>query len=146
MLIKHICPVCGKIIPINQPRCPEHPSRHKEYDNSVRYIRDKKYHDYYLSGEWKAAKAAAVSEVNGVCVYSFYFEKKLIPYDEVHHIVPLKDDWERRNDVDNLIPLTHQAHMHIETEYKNGDKRRTQELLFEFKKRFKSEFLHPGGG
>lgn len=144
--IKHMCPVCGKIIPINQPRCPEHEYRNKEYDTYVRYARDKKYHDFYLSNEWKAAHTAAVNKANGICIWSFYFERKLIPYEDVHHIIPLKDDWDRRNDLENLIPLTHRIHMQIEREYKNGNKGSIQKLLFELKKRFEYEFFYAGGG
>ena len=145
MLLKHICPVCGKVIPINQSRCPEHPSRHKEYADNIRYVRDKKYHSFYLTSAWKAAKASAISKANGICIYTFFFEKKLVACEEVHHIIPLKDEWERRLDVDNLIPLTHRVHMQIEKEYREGEKARVQALLFDLKRRYESEVSKCGG-
>ena len=145
MLLKHICPVCGKVIPINQPRCPEHPSRHKEYDDNIRYVRDKKYHNFYLTSAWGAAKTLAINKANGICVYTFFFEKKLVACEDVHHIVPLKDNWERRLDVDNLIPLTHRTHMQIEKEYREGEKAKIQALLFDLKRRYEGTILDHGG-
>lgn len=146
MLLKHICPVCGKVIPISQSRCPEHPSRHKDYDDNVRYTRDKKYHSFYLTSAWEAVKASAINKANGICIYTFFFEKKLAACEEVHHIVPLKDDWARRLDVDNLIPLTHRVHMQIEKEYREGEKAKVQTLLFDLKRRFESGALTVGEG
>ena len=146
MLLKHICPVCGKVIPISQSRCPEHPSRHKDYDDNVRYTRDKKYHSFYLTSAWEAVKASAINKANGICIYTFFFEKKLAACEEVHHIVPLKDDWGRRLDVDNLIPLTHRVHMQIEKEYREGEKAKVQSLLFDLKRRFESGVLTVGEG
>ena len=146
MLLKHICPVCGKVIPISQSRCPEHPSRHKDYDDNVRYTRDKKYHSFYLTSAWEAVKASAINKANGICIYTFFFEKKLAACEEVHHIVPLKDDWGRRLDVGNLIPLTHRVHMQIEKEYREGEKAKVQSLLFDLKRRFESGILTVGEG
>lgn len=145
MLLKHICPVCGKVIPINQPRCPEHPSRHKKYDDNIRYVRDKKYHNFYLTSAWGAAKTLAINKANGICVYTFFFEKKLVTCEDVHHIVPLKDNWERRLDVDNLIPLTHRVHMQIEKKYREGEKAKVQALLFDLKRRYEGMIPDHGG-
>ena len=63
----------------------------------------------------------------------------------MHHIIPLKDEWERRLDVDNLIPLTHRVHMQIEKEYREGEKARVQALLFDLKRRYESAVSKCGG-
>ncbi|WP_302419271.1 HNH endonuclease [Blautia marasmi] len=48
--------------------------------------------------------------------------------DTVHHIVPLKDDWNKRSDISNLMSLNHDTHSMIEQMYKK-DIVRTQSLL-----------------
>ena len=56
--------------------------------------------------------------------------------DTAHHIVPLKDDWERRVDGDNLMRLHHDTHSEIEQMYrkdKAGMIRKMQEMLKQFR-------------
>lgn len=61
--------------------------------------------------------------------------------DTVHHIIPLKDNWEKRNDVDNLMSLHHDTHSMIEQMYKQ-DKDKTvnqlQEMLREYRGKLKA--------
>lgn len=51
--------------------------------------------------------------------------------DTVHHIVPLKEDWNRRADPDNLISLSAVSHAEIEQAYKTDEetKREMQNRL-----------------
>ena len=42
---------------------------------------------------------------------------KVIPADTVHHIIPLREDWNRRLDSGNLMSLHHDTHSMIEREY-----------------------------
>lgn len=67
-------------------------------------------------------------------IYAFYVQKRIMTADMVHHIVPLEDDWSRRLDASNLIPLSNQNHGIIEAMYKdNAKKREMQRLLFGLK-------------
>lgn len=50
--------------------------------------------------------------------------------DTVHHIIPLRDDWNRRNDIENLMSLNHDTHSTIESLYRK-DKELTQKILKE---------------
>lgn len=145
MLLKHMCPVCKKIIPIDKPCCEEHESRRSRYDRTVRYSADKKLHDFYISGEWKTLKAATASRYSGICLWTYYKRGEIAPYDEIHHIIPVRDCWEKRLSPSNLIPLSHAAHMLVEAEYRKGGKKRMQAELFELKNRYEREFFAPRG-
>lgn len=61
----------------------------------------------------------------------------MIRADTVHHIIPLRDDWNKRNDPDNLMSLNHDTHSKIEQLYK-ADKEKMQielqEMLTEYRK------------
>lgn len=141
MLLKHICPVCKKIIPINKPCCEEHGSRYSRYDNAVRYDTDKSIHSFYTGREWKAVKTSIADKYSSLCLWFYYKRNEIKPYDEVHHIIPVRDCWERRLDPNNLIPLSHTAHMLVEAEYRKNGKARMQAELFELKKRYEKEFF-----
>lgn len=140
MLLKHICPVCGKTISIDKPRCDEHSSRHNRYDMSVRYDTDKKIHDFYTCKEWKAVKTATADKYSGLCLWSYFKYDDIKPYDEIHHIISVRDCWQKRLDPDNLIPLSHEAHMFIEAEYRKGGKLNMQAELFKLKRIYEKEF------
>lgn len=51
-------------------------------------------------------------------VWLYMTEGKIVKADTVHHIIPLRDDWEKRNELANLMSLSHESHSLIETEYK----------------------------
>lgn len=140
-MLMHICPHqgCKEIIPIEQSYCNIHINRHKQYDKSVRYTTDKKYHKFYNSAEWRTIQSVVTYKYNSICLWSYFIENKIIPSDEVHHIESLRDNWDRRLDIDNLIPLSHAAHMLIEGEYRKGNKQKVQAVLFKLKKRYEEQ-------
>lgn len=142
MLLKHMCPICQKIIPIDKPCCDEHGSRHSRYDANIRYGTDKKIHSFYTSKEWEAISLTIADKYSGLCLWFYFKRNEIKPYDEVHHIIPVRDCWEKRLDMDNLIPLSHAAHMLVEAEYRKGGKAYMQAELFELKKDMKRSFLN----
>lgn len=126
------CNRCGKRIP-SGTSCPCVKARHKEYD---RYSRDKKSKQYYDSGEWEVSRTTALDMDGGIDVYLFMTEGRIEIADTVHHIIPLKDDWERRNDTSNLMSLHHDTHSMIEKLYKKdkkGTEKRLKEMLLEYR-------------
>lgn len=44
----------------------------------------------------------------------------------VHHIIPVKDDWSKRYDIDNLIPLSNATHEYIEQTYAQGQREKIE--------------------
>lgn len=118
------CGRCGKrILSGNTCLCAK--SRHKEYD---RYSRDKRSKQYYGSKEWELVRAAGLEADAGIDVYVFMTIGQVLIADTVHHIIPLKDDWTKRNDINNLMSLNHDTHSIIEQMYRK-DKDGTQKIL-----------------
>lgn len=124
MSIYKRCSRCGKRIQAGS-RCPCTKTRHKEYD---KYSRDKKSKQYYDSSEWLTSRAAALDADQGYDVYIFMTEGRILSADTVHHIVPLKDDWSKRNVIENLMSLNHDTHSMIEAMYRK-DKEKIQKEL-----------------
>lgn len=135
---------CGTLIPQNIKECEacakaEHgSSRHMEYN---RYRRDRKAAAFYVSVEWRKARAEAFRLCDGIDLYAYYIRHEIQMADMVHHIVPLEADWNRRCKQDNLIPLSNHSHGIIEALYKKDErtKKETQKLLLELKDRYQKE-------
>lgn len=112
---------CGKRIPLGNPRCEEcqdkyelsQKDRQKKYDKNVRKSRDKKYSDFYKTGEWVRVRMQALIRDNGLCQHCLK-EGRITPADMVHHIVPIKTNWQLRLALSNLISLCNRCHSKIE--------------------------------
>lgn len=61
---------------------------------------------------------------------------KVVQADAVHHIEPLREAWDKRLTISNLIPLSGRAHGMIESEYAHGDKHGMQKRLAGLLKRW----------
>lgn len=120
------CSRCGKRIQ-SGITCSCRKIRHQEYD---KYSRDKKSKKYYDSNEWKQSRDAALERDQGYDVYLYMTKGIIVKADTVHHIIPLRDDWNRRNDIENLMSLNHDTHSTIESLYRK-DKELTQKILKE---------------
>lgn len=118
------CSRCGKRIPSGS-RCDCLKLRHKEYD---KYSRDKKSKQYYDSKEWEQTRQNTLELDDGIDVYLFMTEGIVEIADTVHHIVPLRDDWTKRNDTDNLMSLHHDTHSKIERMYRKNKSNMEKEL------------------
>ena len=51
-------------------------------------------------------------------MYVYMTEGVILAADTVHHIIPLKEAWDKRCDKQNLMPLHHDTHSKIEQMYK----------------------------
>lgn len=142
---------CKETIPIDQHYCTKHiklseetqKESQKHYDVNVRYTRDKQYFDFYNSKEWIQTKSYVLNRFNGICLYSYYILHKIVPAQAVHHIEELKENWDKRLDIDNLIPLSAKAHDMMRGLYKR-DKEGTQTILRELLKRWQNEMKGRG--
>ena len=139
MLLK-ICK-CGKLIPQGQAMCEDcrirAKARHSEYNEK---IRDRKTAEFYTSRDWRVCRDAALAHYDYLDIYDLYIHQRLTMAEHVHHIVELEDDWSRRFDLLNLIPLSHSNHSSISQLYKRdgATKARTQRLLAELICRWES--------
>ncbi|SHH06089.1 HNH endonuclease [Tepidibacter thalassicus] len=125
MALKKTC-ACGKIIDYNQKYCKECEKKYeqerresnKQYDRHVRYSKDNiKYSKFYHSAEWVKVRQVAIVRDHALC-QDCLKENRITPYDTVHHIVPIKQDWDKRLDVDNLVCLCESCHQKRHKELK----------------------------
>lgn len=143
MALKKLCR-CGKIIDYNQKYCKqcsikykeERAEYHRHYD---KYIRDQESAGFYNSQEWEKTREHIIAKYKGLDLYAFFIEKKIVYADTVHHIEELRENWDRRLDITNLIPLSSGNHTRIHKMYEK-DERGTQRLLFSLLDRWREEY------
>jgi len=109
--------------------------RFKEYD---RYSRDKESDTFYHSGEWINTRPIVLDLDKGMDVYLYITTGEVCVANTVHHITPLKDDWNKRIDLNNLISLSSETHSLIERLYKK-DKQKIMESLYEILKQYREQ-------
>lgn len=136
-MLLHKCR-CGKLIPQGVKQCDQCAagssqgtmSRHMEYNM---YRRNKRTAKFYTSAEWRGLRQRIISLYDGVDIYAYYVQHRVMTADMVHHIVEVEDDWNMRLDGANLIPLSNTNHGIISALYAKDEasKRATQELLRE---------------
>ncbi len=118
------CSRCGKRIP-SGTKCTCWKSEKRKYKK--REGTDAWYH----TSEWRKTRDTVISKYNGVDLYALYMHGVFRTADTVHHIVPLKEDWSKRTDMGNLIPVSRYSHNEIEKFYRDGDQAHTQGILYE---------------
>ncbi|SFE88241.1 HNH endonuclease [Peptostreptococcus sp. D1] len=135
MALTRVCK-CGNKVELGKEcdRCGY--NRHSHYDI---HIRDKKLKQFYKSKEWTKLSHYIRQRYNHIDVYQLYKYNRIVLSEMVHHIIPIKDDWDRRLDPDNLIPLSSSSHNEIERIYSNNEqqKRTLISELFRQTKQFR---------
>lgn len=114
-MLKKICR-CGKLIPYNIKLCEqcktkadlERKQNIKHYKKTT-FERDNKYDKFYKSREWGVARQVAIVRDKALC-QDCLNNNKIVPFYTVHHIIPIKVNWSKRLDVDNLICLCESCH------------------------------------
>lgn len=87
---------------------------------------------FYKTSRWCKLSKFVRSRYNGLDLYELLVNKRFVKSKQVHHIIPVKDDPERKFDVGNLIPVSAKTHRMIENVYGKSlaDKEKMQCLLF----------------
>ena len=131
------CSRCGKRI-LAGTICGCQKRRYREED---KYTKDDKYKLFYKSRSWNRARDIAIDFYGGLDIYSLYILGRMEYGQTVHHIVPLKECWERRTDVSNLIYLTESNHQIIHNIMIQGEtqKQEVLSLLFSLVERYRKE-------
>lgn len=133
------CSRCGKRI-ISGTTCECAKKRYKEYD---RNYRDKASKNFYNSSEWLKIRGHVLERDEEIDVYIYMTTGEILLADTVHHIIPLKDDWSKRLDEENLMSLNHDTHSMIEKKYKDS-KEKMIEILQEMLLKYRTE-IEQGG-
>lgn len=134
-MLFHRCK-CGALIPQNIKMCEacekkekgSGMSRHMLYN---KYRRNQKAAVFYTCNDWRKLRKVAFRLYDGIDIYAYYTQHRIETADMVHHIVEVEEDWDKRLDIINLIPLSNVNHGVISALYKRDEatKKATQELL-----------------
>lgn len=131
---------CKKLIDPSLGMCEECEVKYRAYRSE--YYRqyddgkDKEISSFYKSVEWLRVRQVVLNKYHGLDVYDYVVNNKITYAETIHHIVEVTDDWYRRLDIGNLIPLSFKNHKVIHELYKK-DKNLYQNKLFQIIKGFK---------
>lgn len=106
----HLCNKAGCTSLTRERYCSKHTKESNRYN---RERTDSKYTEFYKTTEWKVARGIALARDNYQCVLCKRkgIKKKA---DMVHHIIPVKKDWGKRLDINNLMSLCDGCHNGID--------------------------------
>lgn len=138
---------CTKILKDGLRFCEYH---QKKYDIEAR-ARFKQYslmkrddieNGFYNSNEWVNIRDNVMAMYFNIDILEYYSTGLIVPATHLHHIVEVKEEWNRRLDIDNLIPLTYANHRRVHSYYNKGIKERKQmqKTLFSLLDKFTIEF------
>lgn len=87
-------------------------SQEKAWTNKLydTYVRDAKIKKFYSGREWQLVRERALMRDNGLCQNCLRIGQKITIATMVHHIVPVKKDWSKRLQMDNLVSLCDKCH------------------------------------
>ena len=111
-------PGCNEIT--KETYCEKHKKESRKHirERNNKYNRYRKEYDperyyFYKSKEWTKIRYLAISRDMGLCQECLKAGRRTRGT-EVHHIIPIKDDWNKRFDLDNLVTLCRECHNKIE--------------------------------
>lgn len=113
----------------------------RRYQEEDKYTKDDKYKLFYKSRSWNRARDIAIDFYGGLDIYSLYVLGRMEYGQTMHHIIPLKECWERRTDVSNLIYLTESNHQIIHNIMAQGETQKQEviSLLLSLVERYRQE-------
>ena len=102
----HLCCKAGCANLTRERYCTKHKSEKNRYN---RERNDKEYVAFYKTKEWELIRGIALARDRYQCVEC---KKRGIikPAQMVHHIVPVKKDWNKRLELSNLESLCEACH------------------------------------
>lgn len=131
------CGRCGKKI-LQGTICECKKESYKEYDKRVRYSKGNiKYSMFYKSKEWISISNYIRHKYYGLCVMCLIKYNELTPSDVVHHIEEIKENWNKRLDENNLIPLCHKCHNELHGHYGTIEKEKLKVILSKYAEKYR---------
>lgn len=116
MLTKQ-CPRCRKIIPFGMDYCEEcQPIKDEQREqfkakrtSKYNKQRDPKYKQFYMTREWQILRSLKLQQTGYLCE-ECKTEGLMAPAEDVHHVIPISMDWDKRLDINNLKCLCVKHH------------------------------------
>lgn len=108
------CSICKKKIP-KGTICECNKQRYKDYDKRVRHQEENKiYVRFYNSTAWDKMTKHINRKYHSLCLMCLIKYEEVIVADVIHHIEPIRNDYSKRLEEDNLISLCHSCHNNID--------------------------------
>lgn len=128
------CTRCNKRIPAGSKCSCSQPEKrvYAKKDSTDKFVA------FYNSAQWQRTRAEAKNRYNNLDLYSLYILKRIEQADTVHHIESVKEAYDKRFSIENLIPLTHRNHQVIHRMMEEGED--VAGLLRKLKARYDKEF------
>lgn len=142
---------CSRVVELGQKYCAYHQHKHMiEQRKKYREYQQRRLSDYneaklqafYQSGDWERLKEAVKASCYHIDIFEYYLTGKIVEGETVHHILELREHWDSRLDINNMIYLTNKNHKLIHNKYNKGNKEKlkVQKILFGLIERFEKEF------
>ena len=119
-LIYKICPKCRTKYLVGE-KCPNGCLDFAKKQNDKYYDKySRKNADVYNNRQWERTRLNCLMRYDSICVYSYYKHNKIVPAVLVHHIIEVAKDTSKKliYDLNNLIPVSDEAHREIHHRYK----------------------------
>ena len=108
-------------------------NKNRDYSKIRKSDKYKKRQEFYNSSAWRRIKEMVMSASAGLDEVLLR-QGRIVPANQVHHIIPLSEDFTRALDKTNLIALSAETHSMIHSLYKEDEevKRKVQQRLMEY--------------
>lgn len=146
MPVYRLCSHCNKRVEQYKQCSCEIAKRKESYrDYQRRRVsdeKDKKSQVFYNSGDWTRCKEVLESHQFCIDLLELHKTGKVVQAECYHHIVEVKEDWDARLDIYNIIGLTVANHNKVHAIMRQGSKQKKamQNLLNEILEKFEMEF------
>lgn len=116
-------------------------NKSERYKKYARTRDDGEFQGFYNSGQWRKMRNHILIVYKYVDVYEYYKNNNIVPATMVHHIVPIKSNYNLRLEELNLIPLSDGSHRYIHEQIDLGYEEEIINELNEMIKRYRAEIL-----
>ena len=145
MALLKVCahPTCNRLVSYGCKYCESHKNTDKEKMRENKANRtDTKEQSFYTSSKWLDLRQVAIHDCYGIDIFKFYTENIIESVEVCHHIIEVKEDWNKRLDINNIICLTEESHQKIHHLYNKSkqDKEYCRQMLIRMKERFMSKY------
>lgn len=146
MAIYKLCSTCGKKVETGK-EC-DCKKKIRYHDNKIydKEVRDERSRKFYTSRTWRRCKENILAS-DEIDVYLYMKEGIIKAADTVHHIIPLRDNWSKRLQKDNLMSLSAGTHSMIERMYKKDKEKMIkdlQQMVKEFREKSEWKSIEKG--
>lgn len=142
---------CSKIVSPDTKFCEYHQDKYmKKQKERYKDYQRRRLEDYnevmsqafYQSSDWERLKEAVKASFFHIDIFEYYLTGKIVEGETVHHVIEVKEDWNNRFDINNLIYLTQRNHLLIHNKYNKSlkDKKKAQQILLGLIEKFSKEF------